>query len=146
MNRTASTRDRAEQKPPRTPRNRGLVVTGLISTVAAMTATAVVAALARAVGVDFEIPDGGAETIPVAGVATVTGFFSIVGVAIAVALRRWSARPSERFVQIALALTAVSLVAPLLAGADIATTCALVALHLVAAAVVIPSLAKSLRA
>ena len=109
-----------------------------------MVATTVAAALARAVGVDFEVPEGG-ETIPVPGVAVVTGFFSVLGVVLAVALLRWSARPAERFVQAALTLTAISLVPPLLAGASIATTVALIGLHLVAAAVMIPTLARSLR-
>ena len=110
-----------------------------------MVATTLAAALAQAVGVDFEIPDGG-ETIPLSGFAVVTGLFSVVGVVIAAALRRWSAHPAERFVQTAVTLTAISLVPPLLSGADAATTIALLGLHLVAAAVMIPTLARSLRA
>ena len=106
-------------------------------------ANEVAAALARAVGVDFEVPDGG-ETIPVSGIAVVTGVFSVVGVVLAVALRRWSARPAERFVWTAVSLTAISLVPPFLVGANTATTVALVGLHLVAAAVMIPVLARSL--
>ena len=123
----------------------GLAGTGCIATVAAMVATTLAAALAQAVGVDFEIPDGGGETIPLSGFAVVTGFFSVVGIVIAAALRRWSARPAERFVQTAVTLTAISLVPPLLSEADTATTTALVGLHLVAAAVMIPTLARSLR-
>src|SRR6266542_4083228 len=65
--------------------------------------------------------------------------------AIAVALLRWSARPAERFVWTAVSLTAISLVAPLLSGANTATTTALLGLHLVAATVMIPTLARSLR-
>jgi hypothetical protein len=42
-------------------------------------------------------------------------------------------------------LTAISLVPPLLSGANTATTTALLGLHLVAATVVIPTLARSLR-
>ena len=121
----------------------GLVGTGLVATVAAMAATALAAALARAAGVDFEV-SGSDETIPVSGIAFVTGVFSIVGIGIAVALLRWSARPAERFVWIAVSLTAISLVPPILAGEDIATRATLVGLHLVAAAVVIPTLTRSL--
>ena len=106
-------------------------------------ATALAAALARAAGVDFEV-SGSAETIPVSGIAFVTGVFSIIGVVIAVALLRWSVRPAERFVWIAVSLTAISLVPPILAGEDIATRATLVGLHLVAAAVVIPTLTRSL--
>ena len=86
-------RHRADRHPPL----RGLAVTGFIATLAAMVATTLAAALAQAAGVDFEVPDGG-ETIPLSGVAVVTGFFSLVGVVIAAALLRWSARPAERFV------------------------------------------------
>ena len=74
-----------------------------------------------------------------------TGFFSVVGIVIAVALRRWSARPAERFVWTAVSLTALSLVPALVSGANTATTTALLGLHLVAATVMIPTLARSLR-
>ena len=123
---------------------RRLVGTGFVATLAAMAATALVAALARAGGVDFEVPDGG-ETIPLSGFAVVTGFFSVVGVVIAAGLLRWSARPAERFVRTAVSLTAISLVPPLLSEASPATITALLGLHLVAATVMIPTLARSLR-
>jgi hypothetical protein len=128
-----------------THRLRGLVGTGLVATLAAMTATTVSAALFRATGVDFEIPEGG-EVIPLSGIAFVTGVFSAVGVVIAVALLRWSARPAERFVRTTVSLTAISLVPPFLVGAAPTTIAALVGLHLVAATVMIPTLARALRA
>jgi uncharacterized protein DUF6069 len=136
---------------PRPPRGndehphavRRLVGTGLVATFAAMTATAVAAALARALGVDFQVPDGG-ERIPVSGIAVVTGLFSVVGILIAVALLRWSARPGERFVWTTVSLTAISLVPPFLAGGGTATTATLVGLHLVAATVMVPTLARAL--
>jgi cytosine/uracil/thiamine/allantoin permease len=129
----------------KTRRLGGLAVTGLLAVLVAMVATTLAAALAQAVGVDFEVPDGGA-TIPLPGFAVVTGFFSVVGVVIAVALLRWSARPARRFVWTAVSLTAISLVPPLLSGADGATVTALLGLHLVPAAVMIPALARGLRA
>ena len=132
----------------RTGRNhrlRGLAGIGLLATLAAMAATTLAAALAQAVGVEFEVPDGG-ETIPLPGFAVVTGFFSVVGIVIAVALLRWSARPAERFVWTAVSLTAISLLPPLLCGANTATTTALLGLHLVPATVMIPTLARGLRA
>jgi uncharacterized protein DUF6069 len=122
-----------------------VVRTGLIATLAAMVATTLAAALARLAGADFAIPDGG-ETIPLPGFAVVTGFFSIVGVVIAGALRRWSARPADRFGWTAVSLTVVSLVPPVISGASAATVAALIGLHLVAAAVMIPALTRSLRA
>ncbi|MFC0505248.1 DUF6069 family protein [Micromonospora costi] len=134
----------ASRHTSHTHRLRGLAVTGVIATLAAMVATTLAAALAQAVGVDFEVPDGG-EAIPLPGFAVVTGFFSVVGIVIAVALLRWSARPAERFLWTAVSLTAISLVPPLISGANTATTAALLALHLVPAAVMIPTLARSLR-
>lgn len=104
-----------------------------LAVVAAMVATTVTAALTRAAGVDLEVAG---EAIPLSGVAFVTGLCSVVGVVLAVVLRRW-------FVQVAVALTALSLVPPVLADADTATTLTLVALHLVAAVVVIPALART---
>src|SRR6476660_5700849 len=126
-----------------THRLRGLAGTGFIAALAAMLATTLAAALAEAVGVDFEVPDGGG-TIPLSGFAVVTGFFSVVGIVIAAALLRWSARPAQRFVRTAVTLTAISLVPPLLSGADAATITALLGLHLVAATVMIPALTLSL--
>ena len=123
---------------------RGLAGTGIVATLAAMVATTVAAALARAAGVDFEVPDGG-EAIPLPGFAVVTGFFSVVGLVIAGAFLRWSAHPARRFGWTAVSLTAISLVAPLLSGADAATITALLGLHLIPAAVMIPILARSLR-
>jgi hypothetical protein len=69
-----------------------------------------------------------------------------VGTVIAAALLRWSARPADRFVRTAVTLTAISFVPPFLVGAEAATIVALIGLHLVAATVMIPSLARSLRA
>ena len=134
----------APDKPRRPHGIRRLVGAGVVATLAAMVATTLSAALAQAVGVDFEVPDGG-ETIPLPGFAVVTGFFSVVGIVIAAALLRWSARPAERFVWTAVSLTAISWVPPLLSGADPATITALLGLHLVAATVMIPTLARSLR-
>lgn len=93
---------------------------------------------------DFEVPDGG-ETIPLPGFAVVTGFFSGVGVATAMALLRWSTRPVQRFVWTAVSLTVISSVPPLISGADTTTAITLVGLHFLAAAVMIPALVRGLR-
>ncbi|MEV6305443.1 DUF6069 family protein [Actinoplanes sp. NPDC051861] len=135
-----SSTDHTATAPRRTARLAGI---GLAAALVAAVATTLAAALARAAGADFEIPDGG-ETIPLPGFAVVTAFFSVVGVVIAVALQRWSARPAERFRWTAVTLTAVSLVPPLISGANAATVVALILLHLVAAAVMIPALTRAL--
>src|SRR5260370_37659641 len=123
MNDTEVVAGPASGQTRHTHRLRGLAGTGFIATLAAMVATILAAALAQAVGVDFEVPDGG-ETIPLSGFAVVTGFFSVVGIVIAVALLRWSARPAERFVWTAASLTAISLRRPLLSRAVSPTTTA----------------------
>ena len=121
-----------------------VAVRGLIATVVAAAATTLCAAVAKAAGVKFEIPAGG-EAIPTAGFATVTCAFSLVGVALALGLACWSDRPARRFVQVTVPLTAISLVAPLVVGANAATALTLIALHLVAATVMVPALARALR-
>ncbi|MCD9153033.1 DUF6069 family protein [Aeromicrobium duanguangcaii] len=126
------------------PRLGRVALTGLAATVGAAAVTTACGALAKATGVDFEIPDGG-ESIPTGAFATVTAGFSLVGVVLAVALARWSARPARRFLQITVTLTAVSLVPPFTVGGNGATTATLVGLHLLAAAVVIPAFMRSLR-
>ena len=131
------------QSRPR--RVRGLLGAGLLAALIAAIATTLVSALARSVGVNFEIPDGG-EVIPSSGVTVVTATFTVVGVGLALALFRWSAHPATRFLQTTLALTAISLVPPFISGASAATVTTLVAMHLVAAAVMIPTLTRSLRA
>ncbi|MDN3022581.1 DUF6069 family protein [Streptomyces sp. S.PB5] len=136
--------DPASARRSRPHRFRMLAVTGFLATLAATSATTLAAALAQAVGIDFEVPEGG-ETIPLAGFAVVSGSFSVVGVVIAVALLRWSTRPAERFVWTTVSLTAVSLVPPVLSGGDGATVGALIGLHLVAAGVMIPGVGWSLR-
>src|SRR6185312_7592370 len=115
----------ASGRTSHTHRLLGLAGTGFIAALAAMVATTLAAGLAQAVGVDFEVPDGG-EAIPLPGFAVVTGFFSVVGVVIAASLLRWSAQPADRFVRTALTLTAISLVPPVLSGADTATIAALI--------------------
>jgi hypothetical protein len=147
MNSTKDTGVLASQAPGRSeyPRRlRQLASTGFIATLVAMVTTTVAAALAQAVGVDFAVSNSD-ERIPVSGIAVVTGFFSVVGIVIAAALLRWSARPAHRFVWTGVSLTAISLVPPILFGADTATTTCLIGLHLVAATVMIPTLARSLR-
>ncbi|WP_209021733.1 DUF6069 family protein [Nocardioides sp. 503] len=122
---------------------RALVGPGLVAALAAMALTTLVAATARAAGVELEIPDEG-EEVPLSGIAFMTGFFSAVGLVLALALRRWSARPAAWFVRTTVALTAVSLVPPFLVDAAAATAATLAGLHLVAAVVVVPALARRL--
>ncbi len=90
----------------------------------------------------FEVVEG--DPIPLFGFAFVTGVFCAVGVLLATTLHRWSSRPGGWFVRVTVLLTTLSLLPPLLSGAATATVVALVVLHLVAAAVMIPTLARCL--
>jgi hypothetical protein len=145
MNGTDVVVGKASLQASRTHRLRGLIGTGVVAVLGAVAATTLAAAVLEATGISFEIPEGGGESIPLAGFAFVTGVFSVVGVVVAVALLRWSTSPAKRFVWTTLSLTALSLVPPFISGADTATIAALVGLHLVAASVMIPTLARALR-
>jgi hypothetical protein len=114
---------------------RTTVVVGLI---AAAVVTAV-AALVHAAGVSLEI-DG--EMIPLLGFAQLTFLGAVVGGFLLAGLNRWSAAPRHRFVQTAVALTALSCVPSVTMPSDIATKVALTALHVLAAAIIVPVLLK----
>lgn len=116
---------------------------GLLATLVAVVATTAGAAVARSLGVSLRLPDA-PEPIPVAGFGVMTAVFSLVGVVLALGLLRWSVRPAARWVQLTVTLTALSLVPPLLTGAAAATVATLVALHLLAAGIVIPAVARAL--
>jgi hypothetical protein len=143
----STTKDtRAAASPPsgavsRPRRFRGVLGTGVVAVLAAVVATTLTGAVARAAGVELAVAS---EPIPLSGLAFVTGVFSSAGVAMAVAFQRWSARPRVWFVRTTVALTAVSLVPPVLVDSDLATTVTLIGLHLVAAVVMIPTLARAL--
>ena len=104
-------------------------------------ATSAVAAVARAVDVPLEIAG---EAIPVVGFAQLTLICTLLGVLIAKVARRWASRPQATFVRATVGLTALSLVPDLTADATTATIITLMLTHLVAAAIVIPRLAKRL--
>ena len=114
---------------------RATVTSGLIG--AAVTTAA--AGAVHAAGVSFEI-DG--ETIPILGFAQMTFIGAVIGGLLMVALNRWSDRPRRRFVQISVALTAVSCLPSIAMPDDAGSVIALVALHVLAAAIIVPVLAR----
>jgi hypothetical protein len=124
-------------------RTTGLWRTGLAATVAAALATVLVAAGARAADVPLAI-DG--EEIPIAGFATMTALWSVVGILMAAGMARWLPRPRATFVGTAVVLTALSFVPSVTADTDTATSVVLVVTHVVAAAIVVPALASRLPA
>lgn len=123
--------------------HRRLVVPGLAAAAAAAVSTTLIAAICKAAGIDFA-SRAGEDPIPLTGFTTVTFVFSMLGVVLAVAFRRWSGRPATTFVRTTMALTAISLVPPLLIDVELASSAGLVLNHLVAATIVITVLARRL--
>jgi hypothetical protein len=83
------------------------------------------------------------EMIPIAGFAQLTFVFTLVGVGIAAVCRR-SSNARRLFTQVTVALTVLSFVPDVVADATTATKVALIASHVLAAAIVIPRLAGRL--
>jgi hypothetical protein len=115
---------------------------GVASAVVASVATTVLAAIASAAGVSFA--DSTGASIPIAGFAQLTLIFSLVGVGIAAVLARRARRPRATFVRTAVVLTVLSFVPDLTFGFDAGSAVTLIALHSVAAAIVVPTLAGRL--
>lgn len=115
---------------------------GVAAAVIAAVATTVLAAVASAAGVSFA--DATGASIPIAGFAELTLVFSLLGVGIAAVMARKARRPRPTFVRTAVALTALSFVPDLAFGFDAASAATLIALHAVAAAIVVPTLAGRL--
>ena len=115
---------------------------GVAAAFIATVATTVLAAVASAAGVSFA--DSTGSSIPIAGFAQLTLVFSLIGVGIAAVMARKARRPRPTFVQTAVALTALSFVPDLTFGFDAGSAATLIALHIVAAAIVVPTLAGRL--
>lgn len=118
-----------------------LILTGLVATAAASVATPIVAAAGHAAGISLEI--GGAP-IPVVGFGTLTAFFSLVGLVLAVVLARLTRHPRSAFVRTTVVPTALSLVPDVIVDAAVPTKALLMLTHLVAAAIVVPAVARRL--
>jgi amino acid transporter len=115
---------------------------GVAAAVVASITTTVLAAAASAAGVSFA--DSTGASIPIAGFAQLTLAFSLVGVGIAAVMARKVRRPRRTFVRTAVALTALSFVPDLTFGFGAGSAATLIALHTVAAAIVVPALAGRL--
>ncbi|MBG6066061.1 DUF6069 family protein [Micromonospora ureilytica] len=120
-----------------------LIRAGAVATVAASAATMAVAAVGQLAGVSLDV--GGAP-IPVLGFGVLTAAFSLIGLIIAALLARFARRPRRAFVRTTVVLTVLSLVPDLIADASTATKALLMLTHLVAAAIVIPAVARRLAA
>ena len=115
---------------------------GVAAACVAAVATTALAAIASAAGVSFADKTG--TSIPIAGFTQLTLVFSLIGVAMAAVMARKARRPRTTFVRTALALTALSFVPDLTFGFDVASAATLISLHTVAAAIVVPTIARRL--
>lgn len=115
---------------------------GVAASVLAAVATTAAAGAASAAGVSFA--DSTGASIPIAGFAQLTLVFSLIGVGLAAILSRRARRPRSTFVRTTVALTALSLVPDATFGFDVASAATLMSLHVLAAAIVIPTLARRL--
>jgi hypothetical protein len=115
---------------------------GVAAAVVASVATTLLAAVASAAGVSFA--DSTGASIPLAGFAQLTLIFSLVGVGMAAVMARKVRRSRTTFVRTAVALTALSFVPDLTFGFDASSAATLITLHIVAAAIVVPALARRL--
>ena len=116
---------------------------GIAAAVVASVATTVLAMAASAAGVSFADRTGAG--IPIAGFTQLTLIFSLLGVAMAAVMARKARRPRSTFVRTAAVLTVLSFVPDLTFGFDTASAVTLIALHTVAASIVVPTLAARLR-
>jgi hypothetical protein len=120
-----------------------LLVTGVVAAALASGATAIVAAAGNAAGISLDV---GGQPIPALGFATLTAFFSLVGLVLAAVLSRAARRPRSTFVRSTVVLTVLSLVPDVIVDATPDTKALLMLTHVVAAAIVIPAVARRLRA
>ncbi|GAA2070417.1 hypothetical protein GCM10009801_21120 [Streptomyces albiaxialis] len=122
---------------------------GTLATAAGAAVTEVFTLAARGLGVPMAAATGGAReaaAIPVGGFAMAVVLSSVAGVVLAMALARWAKRPARTFVIVTGVLTALSLVEPLAftVHTAVSTQLVLALSHLVAAAVIVPPLARRL--
>ena len=117
---------------------------GVAAGAVAAVVTTTIATVAAAAGVSFA--DSTGESIPVYAFPQLTIVFSLVGVALAAVLARRARRPRSTFVRTTVGLTALSVVPDLTFGFDAASAATLIACHLTAAAIVVPTLARRLSA
>lgn len=137
MSTVATSSDITVERPP----------SGLTSTLSRTTVSVgvVAAAVTTAGGVALRVsgvPLAVHGKIPLAAFAQITLIAAVIGGVLVALLNRRSSAPRQRFVQMAIGLTAISCAAPLAFADATGSKVALVVLHLVAAAIIVPMLAR----
>lgn len=109
---------------------------GALAGAAAAIATTALAALARAADVSLEVDS---TAVPIAAFA----WWTLVGAALGILMARFL-RTRRLFVGVTIVATGLSLIPPIALPEDLVTKTLLVAAHLLAAAIIIPSLSRGL--
>jgi len=121
---------------------------GVVATLVGAAATELFSLVARAIDVPMAAADPGAahaKDIPVGGFFIAVVMWGLVGVVLAAALRRWTRNPARIFVITTVTLTALSELGPLLAAhTETSTKVVLAVAHVIAAAAIIPPIARRL--
>jgi hypothetical protein len=110
----------------------------LLFGVLAATVTTAAAAVLRAGGVPLSVHG----KIPLASFAQITFVAAVIGGVLIAVVNRRSSAPRRRFFQASIGLAALSLLAPAAFADTASSKIALVGLHLVAAAIIVPLLAR----
>jgi hypothetical protein len=128
-----------------------LLLVNLGATIAAAVAAEAWVGIMRAAGVQLRVGDpfGDASSVmalPTGACATSIVMCMVLGTALAVGLNWKARRPAHTYVVVTVALTLISLGGPLVAaGTSAGTKFTLIVAHLIAAAVIIPLVARCLR-
>ncbi|MFF8940209.1 DUF6069 family protein [Streptomyces paradoxus] len=121
---------------------------GVLATLAGAVVTEAFGLVARGAGVPMEAAGPAAKEaaeIPVGGFFGGVVFWSVAGIVLAVGLARWAGRPARTFTVTTVVLTVLSLAGPAVAPHTATSTqIVLAASHVVAAAVIVPLLARRL--
>jgi hypothetical protein len=112
------------------------------ATVGAAIAVEAVVATVNAVGPDVTLQG---QSMPIGGCAIGVLMCMVPAIALLAGLRRWAANPARTWLRVTVALTAVSVVPDLtVSGTPLGSRLALIAAHLVAAAIIVPAVARAL--
>lgn len=114
---------------------------GIGAGLAAAAATTLIVIAARTVDVPVAVSG---ETIPIAGFAQFTIVGALLGIGLASLLARRADHPRRTFLRSTVALTVLSIVPDALVDATAATKFVLALTHVVAAAIIIPVVARHL--
>jgi hypothetical protein len=116
-----------------------------LAVLSALAATITVWLIAALAGVDLEVRSGPGDVqqVGLASVALATLIAGLLACGLLSAVQRVAGRPRMAFTAIALALLLVTLAGPVLLGHTNAARALLTSMHLAAAGVLIPALARS---